>query len=340
MNEIKIVRPISLDIYKITTEKPIEIPVVRNCLGFIAKFGLLIFPAIILFLGIIFLSVGIAPADGSGIVLWLCMISFLFIVPASLWLSWIFAGGKYKPERSFYWWRISKERILLIYKVVALIVIAFCIFVLIVNFKIVALMILIGAIYGLYYIPKSFKVHENIDYVANQQLADIIGMEVDEKVQASYLKKDIIYLLTDKKIIFAYQEDNNWRVLNKRITDISGIGVYTPMMMGSFFNTDLYFLLLFIDSTKVELKMDLGDKFTSNPDLFFKKFLTTLDAVVLGKTDERIASRRRVSVNHVPKPSVSENNEGVNVRTIDIGDTILGNLRDATPIESGRTLEF
>ena len=85
--------------------------------------------------------------------------------------------------------------------------------------------------------------------------------------------------------------------------------------------------------------MNLYDKFTSNPDLFFKKFLTTLDAVVLGKTDEKIASRRRVSVNE-PKSSASDNREGIDVRTIDISDTILGNLSNATPIESGRTLEF
>jgi len=182
--------------------------------------------------------------------------------------------------------------------------------------------------------------HEDVDYVANQELADIVGMEVDEKVQASYLKKDIIFLLTDKKILFAYQEDNNWSVLNKRIADISTIGVYTPMMMGSIFNTDLYFLLMFTDSTSVELKMDLGNKLTSNPDLFFKKFLITLDAFLLGKTDEKIASRRRVSVNNDPKPSVSDNYEGTSVRTIDISDTILRNLRDATQIESGRTLEF
>lgn len=32
--------------------------------------------------------------------------------------------------------------------------------------------------------------------------------------------------------------------------------------------------------------------------------------------------------------------ESFEVRMIDISNTILGNLRDATPIESGRTLEF
>ena len=340
MKKIKIIRPISFDIYKITTEKPIKTPVVSGCMGCLAKFGLLMFPVIILILGISFLSVGIAPEDGSGTILWLCLISLLVTAGGFLWLRWIMAGGKYRPGKSFYWWRLTKEKMLLIYKVVAIVMVVICIPLLIVEFKLSGLITLIGALISLYYIPKSFKVHEDVDYVANQELADIIGMEVDEKVQASYLKKDIIFLLTNKKIIFAYREDNNWRVLNKRIADVSAIGVYTPMMMGSIFNTDLYFLLLFIDSTRVELKMELGDKITSNPDLFLKKFLIILDAVVLGKTDEKIASRRRVSVNNEPKPSVSDNNEGIDVRTIDISDTIISNLRDASPIESGRTLEF
>ena len=87
-----------------------------------------------------------------------------------------------------------------------------------------------------------------------------------------------------------------------------------------------------------EFFIHFGRSFLS--DLFFKKFLTTFDAIKLGKTDEKIASRRRVSVNNEPKPSINDNNEGNDVRTIDISDTILGNLRDATPIESGRTLEF
>lgn len=340
MKEVKIIRPISLDIYKITTEKPIEIPVVSGCMGCIAKFGLLIFPVIILILGITSLSVGIAPADGSGINLWQCLISLLVISSCFLWIKWIIAGGKYRPGKSFYWWRLTKEKMLLIYKIVAVIVVVLCILLLIYEFKLSGLVTLVVVLVALYYVPKSFMAHEDVDYVANQELADIVGMEVDEKVQASYLKKDIIFLLTDKKILFAYQEDNNWSVLNKRIADISTIGVYTPMMMGSIFNTDLYFLLMFTDSTSVELKMDLGNKLTSNPDLFFKKFLITLDAFLLGKTDEKIASRRRVSVNNDPKPSVSDNYEGTSVRTIDISDTILRNLRDATQIESGRTLEF
>lgn len=340
MKKVKIIRPISLDLYKITTEKPIKMPVVSGCMGCLAKFGLLVFPVITLIIGILFLSVGIAPDDGSGTIYWLCLISLLVVVGGILWLKWIISGGKYKPGKSFYWWRLTKEKMLLIYKVIAVIAIIICIPLLIIEFKVSVLVTLVGVLICLYFIPKSFEVHEDVDYVANQELADIIGMEVDEKVQASYLKKDKIFLLTDKKIIFAYQEDNKWKALNKGISDISKVGIYTPMMMGSFFNTDLYFFLMFSDLTSIELKMDLGNKLTSNPDLFFKKFLTILDAVVLGKTDEKIASRRRVSVNNESKPSVRVDNEVTDVRKIDISNTILYKLRDATPIECGRTLEF
>ena len=100
MKKIKIIRPISLDIYKITTEKPIEMPVISGCLGCIAKFGLLMFPVIILILGITFLNVGIAPADGSGTIWWICLISLFVTACGFLWLGWIMAGGKYIPGKS------------------------------------------------------------------------------------------------------------------------------------------------------------------------------------------------------------------------------------------------
>ena len=199
MKEVKIIRPISLDIYKITTEKPIEIPVVSGCMGCIAKFGLLIFPVIILILGITSLSVGIAPADGAGINLWQCLISLLVISSCFLWLKWIISGGKYKPGKSFYWWRLTKEKMLLIYKIVAVIVVVICILLLIYEFKLSGLVTLVVVLVTLYYVPKSFMAHEDVDYVANQELADIVGMEVDEKVQASYLKKILYSFLLIKK---------------------------------------------------------------------------------------------------------------------------------------------
>ena len=340
MRKVKIISPISLDIYKITTDKPINVPVATGCMGCLSKIGLLLFPVITLFLGILFLSVGIAPDDGSGTILWLCFISIFVVAGGFLWLRWIVTGGNYKPGKSFYWWRLTKEKMQLIYKVVVIVVVLISIPLLIVQFKLVVLLSLIGALGGLYVISNSFDVHENIDYVANQELTDIIGMEVGEKVQASYLKKKVILLLTDKKVICAHFDSNQWKIINKKIEEITKIGIYTPVMMGGFFNTELYFILIFTDSTRVELKMDLGDNTTSNPDLFFRKFLVVLDSVLLGKVDEKIVSRRRVSVNTNNQPPLDSSIIKESNRKINISNKVVPILRSANPEESGRVIEL
>lgn len=339
MKKVEIIRPITLADYD-TTKGPINPPIITGFMSRLAKFGLLVGPSLILFMGVLFLSVGISPDDGSGPMLWLCLICSAVIVSCLLWLRWIIKGGVYKPGKSFRMWRLTKKKISVMYTAIAIIVVAVCVAMLTVEFKISIIFYLLAALFLLYFLRKSFKVHEDVDYVANQELADILGMDIDEKVQASYLKDDIIFLLTDKKIIFAYLKGKRWKVINKKIDEISKIGVYSPMMKGSFFNTDLFFSLTFDDSTTVGLEMELIDNITSNPDLFFKKFIATMDKVLLGKIDERVASRRRVSVNNEPKPAPSVNEEGSSVRKTDISETILENLHNATPIKTSRTLEL
>ena len=331
MKKVKIIRPVSLDIYKITTKKPIMTPGVHGCLGCLAKFGFLMPSLLVLILGILFVSINYGPTILLGV---------LFLVISIPWVYTIFHGGRYKPEKSFYWWRLTKEKMQLIYRVITVVVVVISILLLIIQFKLVTLLALISAITGLYVISKSFKVHEDVDYVANQELSDILGMEIDEKVQASYLKKDVIMLLSDKKIICSFMEKNQWNVINKKIEEIAKIGIYTPVMMGSFFNTEIYFQLLFTDLTKIELKMDLGNKLTSNPDLFFRKFLVTLDAVLLGKVDETIKSRRRVSVNSDAKPIIETSEQEIKGRSIDISTQVIPSLQNAKPVESGRVLEL
>ncbi len=339
MKEVEIIRPITLGLDDMTSKNLGKKTAVTSFIVALAVFALLLCPILGLFMGIILLIVSVAPYDGSGFMLWLFLISLLVVVGSLSLLRWNIKGGKYKPGKSFRLWRLTKKKMLLMYTVIAIIVVIFLVYVLTVKFKISAIIFLIGTIAGIYSLRKSFKVHEDIDYVANQKLADVLGMDIDEKVQASYLKNNVILLLTDRKIIYAYKK-GRWKVLNKKIEEISKIGVYSPMMAGSFFNTDLHLLLLFTDSNRAELKMDLTDNITSNPDLFFKKFLVTLDDVLLGKTDEKIVTRRRVTVNNEAKPSGSVKNGSSDVRKIDISETVLKNLRDATPIEPGRTLEL
>ena len=340
MKIVKVIRPVSLDIYKITANKPIMTPGVHGCLGCLAKIGLLLFPSALFILGVIFLCTGIAPDNGSGIDWCLTLVGLFIAVGCLIWLRWILKGGKYRPGKSFYWWRLSKERMQLWYKVITVIIVIISIPILIVQFKWSVLLSLIGCLIVFYFMMKSFKVHGDVDYVANQELSDCLGMEIDEKIQASYLKKNVVMLLTDKKIICSYFEDNQWKILNKRLDEIVKIGVYTPVMMGSLYNTDIYFLLLFTDSTRMELKMELEEKITSNPDLFFRKFLVTIDAVLLGKVDEKKQSRRRVSINKVVVPERKPIESQTKGRRIDISNKVIPHIQSAKPVEPGRLLEL
>ena len=261
----------------------------------------------------------------------------------------LFSGGKYKPEKSFFFWRLSKEKMSKLYKYYTIGGVIIIVLISLFEFKVQSVFCLIAVLIALYAAQKSFAVHEDVDFVANMEVSDLLGMEVDEKIQASYLNFNTsnkpsdgsnIMLLTDKKLLFAFYDGSKWSLMNKFLKDIAKIGRINTDGIINLTSSSSCLYIEFIDNTNLSLHMNLYDKLTSNPDLFFKKFLITLDAVVLGKTDEKIASRRRVSVNNVPKSSVNVNDEGVEVRKLDISDTILGNLRDATPIEPGRTLEF
>ena len=255
----------------------------------------------------------------------------------------LFSGGDYKPEKSFWFWRQSKEKMTKINKYATIGGVIIFLLKSLYEFEIRDVFYLIGMLSALYYTLKSFSVHEDVDFAASMEVSDLLGMELDEKIQASYLNFDLsdkpsngsnIMLLTDKKVLFAFFDGTKWQLLNKYLKDIIKIGT-----VGST-SSSFFWVIEFIDNTSLSLHMNLYDKLTSNPYLFLKKFLTTLDAVVLGKTDEKIASRRRVSVNNEPVSSVSINDEGLEVRKIDISDTILGNLRNATPIEPGRVIEL
>ena len=259
----------------------------------------------------------------------------------------LLGGGEYEPEQSFYLWRLSKEDLLKIKMYFTIGGIVIFILISVIDFKVQNILYLISALAAFYYINKSFKYHEDVDFVTNNEVSDLLGMEIDEKVQASYQNfssKSIkegsnMMLLTDKKLLFAFFDGGKWSFINKKLQDICKIGRINTDGILNLTSTSSFLYVVFSDGTNIGLHMDLYDKITSNPDLFFKKFLTTFDAIKLGKTDEKIKSRRRISVSE-PKSSVSDNREGIDVRTIDISDTILGNLSNATPIESGRTLEF
>ena len=259
---------------------------------------------------------------------------------------YFFKGRDYKPEKSFRMYRLSNEQIKKLNMYVYGGFILFSVVVILAGGWLYAIF-LPPLIISLYHLLKSIKFHEDVDYVVNMEISELLGMEVDEKIQASYQNFDSyeklesdsnMMLVTDKKVIIAYNKGGNWEIVNKKISDIVKIGY---MGWGNNKKSDRRYLrLCFSDDTVIGFHMVALEKFTSNPDLFFRKFLTVLDAVLLGKTDERIASRRRVSVNEDAQPSARTNDENVEIRKVDISSTILRDLKDAIPVESGRSLEL
>lgn len=282
------------------------------------------------------------------------LLGFVFFGGGGLFMC---KGGEYKPKKSFFFYRLTKDGLkkYIIWGVI--IFIAFLLLMMIIdpgNILKYGAGYGVSAIIALYYMNKSIIVHEDVDYVANTQLSALMELEVDEKINASYQNFDSsersdvkensnIFLVSDKKIFFAYYNGNNWLTTIKKLGDVKKIGLMNYGDDG----TSTYLKLVFADETIVGLRLNLYDKLTSNPNLFIKRFLDTFDAYLLGYSIGRV-SRRRVSVDassQIQQESSQSYNTTEEVgssvtRQIDIDDTILNNLRDATPIESGRTLEF
>lgn len=277
---------------------------------------------------------------GNGLERFMGGLVFLFCGAVAI---TVFNGGNYKPEKSFVFYRLSKDKMRMIMILGGLVTILLLIVIItLYGFSLNRITWLIIIPLILYYINKTYELHEDVDFVTNMEVSELLGMEVDEKIQASYQNydsSDIIksgsnmIVVTDKRVIFAFNNGENWEIANKKINDIVKIG-------HGVYDDKSYLKLVFSDKTAIGLHMGLYNKLTSNPSLFFRKFLIVLDTALLGKTDEKIASRRRVSVNNEPKTSVNSNDEGINVRTIDLSETILCNLRNATIIEPGRTLDL
>ena len=272
--------------------------------------------------------------------------------------GWLLFRGEqeYKPGKTYVTLRGSKEKMkqMINYSCVAGIFICFLILCFgfieeqrIKSWMGYAFSGIIGLVYYMYYNNKSFKVHEDIDFVSSEEMERIIGAEIGEKIQATYQNFDSsvqgkleddsnLMILSDKKIFFSYIEKGEWLFIKKNINEVVKIGIFDD----SYNNNKIYLRILFSDNTDLMLHLETYGKTTSNALLFIRKLLVVLDAVVLGTVDEKITSRRRVSVNQETKPIESQKSENKEVRRLDLSEDMIEKLRNATPVESGRVLEF
>jgi hypothetical protein len=310
-----------------------------------------VFPIIILFS---LLGCKLALDDGMVLMFALCL--FVFLACAGFLLYTIFGKESvYKPQKSFGTIRGSNERILKIIIIISIISIILVCSVCYIfyaeatskSWLSYAVSGIIGLVLFIYYTFKSFKVHEDVDYVTSSELENIVGVEIGERIQATYQNYNSsingeyqdnsnLMVVSDKRVFFSFIEEGKWSFTKKNICDIVKIGIFDD----SYNNQKIHFKLVFSDDTSILLHMESYGKATSNTLLFLRKFLDVLDAVILGTVDEKITSRRRVSVNQETKPIESQKSENKEVRRLDLSEDMIEKLRNATPVESGRVLEF
>jgi hypothetical protein len=267
-------------------------------------------------------------------------------------------GGKYVPQKTFFLYRLTKEGAKKYYKWMLISTIIFCVVILMIDpHKFLnCLFPLITYVLFVYYMNKTIQVHEDVDYVANAQFANFIGLEVDEKINASYqnfnssksskIKKNSnIILVSDRKLFFAYFNGNKWVSTIRKLEEIEKIGIY-----GGVNSALTYWTVIFTDGTKIGLTLFLLDKLTSKPNLFIKRFLETIDAYLLGYSTNTRNSRRRVSIDNTAQvksdaaqPPETRKNitaEAPVTRKIDISDSILNDIKQGVSVEPGRNIEL
>lgn len=208
----------------------------------------------------------------------------------------------YVPGKSFWWCRLTKEKQerLHIYSFIFVILIIVITIVILDNWTSVGYGI--AGLLTIYYSIKSLKIHDDVDYTTNQEMEDLIGMEIDEKVCASYQnfdatqktnsKGDNMLVVTNRKIFYAGHNGKVWMILKRSFEDLIKIGYTNSNSSGS----ESILIMQFKDETSIKLKMDVFEKPISNPTLFFKQFLNVLDAYVCGYDVVKNNSRRRVSI--------------------------------------------
>lgn len=259
----------------------------------------------------------------------------------------------YVPGKSFKWVRLTKDgqKKLAVWSVVLCGTLS--IFTLVCG-QWTALCYSIGALIVLYYFIMSLKVHEDVDYVTNQAMEEMLGVDIDERVFASYqnfnntskkqCKGNNLLVVTNRKIFYAIYNGNKWMILKRQLEELRKIGFINSISSSS----ESFLVLEFSDSSSICMKMDILGKLTSNPNLFIKQFLKVLDAYVSGYDIVKSKSRRRVSVTFASDNTIkteemntytqaSNNARKVN---IELGEDILAQINAGDEVTSGRRIEL
>jgi hypothetical protein len=266
-------------------------------------------------------------------------------------MYFILRSSVYVPQKTFLWARRDKEALLKYVRVsfyLGIAILLICGVLVLLNVfefrnSVRFVGYLIGGLVTTYVLIKSMKVHSDIDYGTNLELSELLNIQIDEKIVASYQnfdssganrrKNDNIIVVTNRKLFFAVFNGTNWMVLNKLLVDIVKIGITGK-------DTNSYLKLVFSDDTTLGLRLDLFDKITTTPQLFIRQFLIALDATLLGYDLASSSSRRRVSVSNSNGNSELADLSGTQSRNIELNSNIINELKSSEEVKPGRILEI
>lgn len=270
------------------------------------------------------------------------------IVGSGLYM-FFYVERNYIPKKSFYLKRLDKRsyKKLVSVSLIVVIIIGITWFITFSSWTVVIYIII--CIPAFIYILVSIKVHEDVDFATNQLLEDIIGMEVDERIFASYqnfdsTKKNVnnnnLIIVTNRKIFYARFVNGKWVKIIRYLDEVQGIG------LSNSYNSQ-YLKLVFTDNSSLILKLNIFDKLTSNPDLFIRSFLMALDSSILGETVQS-TRRRRVTISQTKtiseQPEQFVKNEtsfaASSKRQIELSTETLEGLSNAVEYTSSRALEL
>lgn len=256
---------------------------------------------------------------------------------------------KYIPKKSFYTSRLDKRQLKKLILICMVLIVIIGIIWSICSSSWQGVICTITTLPVLIYSMVSIKVHEDVDYSTSQMLEDIIGMEIDERILASYQNFDStkkivnnnnLIIVTNRKIFYAKFINGKWIKLIRYFDELQGFGFTSKGYYTQ------YLKLVFTDKTSLILKLDLLDKITSNPNLFFKRFLFALDLSILGETAE-FSRRRRITVSEGKKSyvqteriKVDESSTTSLKRQIEFSTETLEGLSKAEEYTSSRALEL
>jgi hypothetical protein len=267
------------------------------------------------------------------------IVTIILLLLFSFWgLRYFYLSKIYIPGKSFFIERLNKQKV----KILLIIIFAINITLELNHYRIHGSLNIpyLVVFIVIYYYLKSLKVHADIDYTTNEYLTELIGIDVDEKIKASYqnfdstkkIKKDNnLIIVTTRKIYFANYNGKNWETMTKLLSDINKIGIARN-------DADSYLKLIFSDETSLGLRLELDEKITTTPQLFLKQFLSTLDDSLLGVQSPSGNSRRRVSISNENK--IVAGNSGNLSRIIELNPILINELKSSEEIKSGRNLEI